>query len=74
MNSKNRALKGNLTGAVQQAVVRAMTSNNSLAVLLLKEDRQGIGVRTSKIYDMIKNCETSDLGAARPVDCMRVRS
>ena len=24
MNSKNRALKGNLTGAVQQAVVRAI--------------------------------------------------
>lgn len=59
-NPKDQALKGNLPGAVQQAVVRAMTSNTSLATLLLKEDRQGIGMLTSMIYDMIKNGEMLD--------------
>lgn len=37
-----------------------MTSNTSLATLLLKEDRQGIGMLTSMIYDMIKNGEMLD--------------
>ncbi len=60
-NPKDQALKGNLPGAVQQAVVRAMTSNTSLATLLLKEDRQGIGMLTSMIYDMLKNGEEIDL-------------
>lgn len=64
-NSKDQALKGNLPGAVQQAVVRAMTSNNSLAALLLKEDRQGIGMLTSMIYDMLKNGETIDLDSLK---------
>jgi type I restriction enzyme R subunit len=60
-NPKDQALKGNLPGAVQQAVVRAMTSNNALAALLLKEDRQGIGMLTSMIYDMIKSGEAISL-------------
>lgn len=64
-NSKDQALKGNLPGAVQQAVVRAMTSNNALATLLLKEDRQGIGMLTSMIYDMIKKGESIDLDGLR---------
>lgn len=42
-------LKGNLPGAVQKAVVRAMTSNNALATLLLKSDRHvGPRVNTSR--------------------------
>jgi type I restriction enzyme R subunit len=64
-NPKDQALKGNLPGAVQQAVVRAMTSNTSLATLLLKEDRQGIGMLTSMIYDMIKSGEAIDIDAFR---------
>lgn len=64
-NPKDQALKGNLPGAVQQAVVRAMRSNTSLATLLLKEDRQGIGMLTSMIYDMIKSGEVIDLDAFR---------
>lgn len=66
-NSKDQALKGNLPGAVQQAVVRAMTSNTSLATLLLKEDRQGIGMLTSMVYDILKRGESID------VDMMRMR-
>jgi type I restriction enzyme R subunit len=62
-NSKDQALKGNLPGAVQQAVVRAMMSNTSLATLLLKEDRQGIEMLTSMIYDMLKSGKAIDLNA-----------
>ena len=64
-NPKDQALKGYLPGAVQQAVVRAMTSNTSLATLLLKEDRQGIGMLTSMIYDMMKSGDTIDLDDLR---------
>ncbi len=64
-NSKDQALKGNLPGAVQQAVVRAMTSNTSLATLLLKEDRQGIGMLTSMIYDLIKSGDLIDVDELR---------
>lgn len=38
-----------------------MTSNTSLATLLLKEDRQGIGMLTSMIYDMLKSGKAIDL-------------
>jgi hypothetical protein len=62
-NSKEQALKGNLPGAVQQAVVRAMTSNISLATHLLKEDRQSIGMLTSMIYDILKSGEAIDVEA-----------
>ena len=53
-NSKDQALKGSLPGAVQSAVVRAMSSNNALATHLLKEDKQGLGILTNLIYDLIK--------------------
>lgn len=39
-NSKDQALKGDLPGAAQAAVVRAMSSHSSLAILLLRKDRQ----------------------------------
>lgn len=43
-NSKDQAMKGNLPGAVQAAVVRAMSSHNSLATLLLSKDRQALPI------------------------------
>ena len=61
-NSKEQALKGSLPGAVQGAVVRAMGSNNALATHLLKEDRQGLGILTNLIYDLIKEGRDIDLG------------
>jgi len=60
-NSKAQALKGSLPGAVQGAVVRAMSSNNALATHLLKEDKQGIGILTNLIYDLIKAGNDIDL-------------
>ncbi|SCY34341.1 type I restriction endonuclease subunit R [Microvirga guangxiensis] len=54
-NPKQQALKGNLPGAVQGAVVRAMSSSNSLATILLKSDKQAMGILSNIIYDILKN-------------------
>ena len=51
---KDLALKGNLPGAVQNAVVRAMASNNALAALLMKNDRQAMSILTNLVYDLLK--------------------
>lgn len=56
-NPKQQALKGNLPGAVQGAVVRAMSSSSALATLLLKADKQSMGILTNIIYDILKNGE-----------------
>ncbi|PXW57734.1 DEAD/DEAH box helicase family protein [Methylobacterium sp. B4] len=60
-SEKELAMKGNLPGAVQGAVVRAMTSNSSLATLLLKNDHQAMGILTNIIYDILKSGEKLDL-------------
>lgn len=60
-NPKTQALKGNLPGAVQGAVVRAMTSHSKLASMLLKEDKQSLSILTNMIYDMLKSGENIDL-------------
>ena len=60
-SGKELAMKGNLPGAVQGAVVRSMTSNNVLAKLLLKGDKQAMGILTDIIYDLLKSGEKLDL-------------
>lgn len=60
-NPKEQALKGNLPGAVQKAVVRAMTSNRDLAKLVLKEDSQAIDILTATVYDLLKSGERLDI-------------
>ena len=60
-NPKHQALKGNLPGAVQGAVVRAMQSTPKLAAHLLREDRQALEMLTSVIYDLMKNGGSIDL-------------
>ena len=54
-NSKEDALKGNLPGAVEAAVARAMSSHTVLATLLLKADKQGLNLLNPVIYDLLKN-------------------
>ncbi len=61
MSEKELAMKGNLPGAFLGAVVRSMTSNNALAKLLLKGDRQEMGILTDIIYDILKYGEKLDL-------------
>jgi type I restriction enzyme R subunit len=60
-NSREQALKGNLPGAVQQGVVRALTSHQKLATLVLKSDRQALTALTDLIYDLIREQTTIDL-------------
>jgi len=60
-SDKQLAMKGNLPGSVQNAVVRSLTSNKSLASLLLKEDRQAMGILTNIIYDILKSGDKLDL-------------
>lgn len=38
-----------------------MASSGALASFLLKEDRQGLGIMTNVIYDMLKKGEDIDL-------------
>ena len=63
-NSQSRelALKGNLPGAVQQGVVRALTSHQKLATLLLKSDKQALAGLTDVIYDLLRDRKDIDLG------------
>jgi len=65
-NTREQALKGNLPGAVQQGVVRALTSHQKLATLVLKSDRQAMSALTDVIYELLKerrDIDLDDLGA-----------
>ena len=65
-NTREQALKGNLPGAVQQGVVRALTSHQKLATLVLKSDRQAMSALTDVIYELIRerrDIDLDDLGA-----------
>lgn len=60
-NTRDQAMKGNLPGAVQQGVVRALTSHQKLATLVLKSDRQAMAALTDVIYDLISKQRNIDL-------------
>jgi type I restriction enzyme, R subunit len=60
-NNREQALKGNLPGAVQQGVVRALTSHQKLATQVLKADRQAMSALTDLIYELIRDRRTIDL-------------
>jgi type I restriction enzyme R subunit len=60
-NTRDQALKGNLPGAVQQGVVRALTSHQKLATLVLKSDRQAMAALTDVIYELIRDKQNIDL-------------
>lgn len=64
-NSREDALKGNITGTVQAAVVRAYQSHQTLADHLLSRDQQALGPLTALIYELVKqgrNIDLSELG------------
>jgi type I restriction enzyme R subunit len=64
-NTKDVALKGNLPGAVQGAVVRSMSSHQDLAKLLLTADKQALPVLNLLIYDLLKSGQMINLEALR---------
>ncbi len=63
-NTRDQAMKGHLPGAVQQGVVRALTSHQKLATLVLKSDRQAMAALTDVIYELIRNQRNIDLDSA----------
>lgn len=60
-NTREQALKGNLPGAVQQGVVRALSSHQKLATQVLKADRQAMAALTDLIYELIRDKRKIDL-------------
>lgn len=54
-NPREVAMSGNIKGAVQSAVVRAMTSHTDLAEHVMKHDQQAMGPLVALVYDMIKS-------------------
>jgi type I restriction enzyme R subunit len=61
-NTREQAMKGNLPSTVQQGVVRALSSHQKLATLVLKSDRQGMTALTDVIYEMLRENTNLDLG------------
>ena len=61
-NTREQAMKGNLPGAVQQAVVRALSSHQKLATQVLKSDRQGMTALVDMVYDLLREGKDIDLG------------
>lgn len=59
-SEKDLAMKGNLPGAVTQAVVRAMRSHSDIAALLLK-DPQTMAAYTGFLFDLLKEGRRIDL-------------
>jgi type I restriction enzyme R subunit len=60
-NSREQALKGNLPGAVENGVVRAMNSHQELAQRVLKPDRQAMVALVDLVYDLIHDGRTIEL-------------
>ena len=61
-NSRDQAMKGNLVGAVQNAVVRALTSHQKLATILLKADKQAMTAFIDLIYELDRDRRTLAMG------------
>ena len=61
-NTRVQTMKGNLPGAVQQGVVRALSSHQKLASLILKSDRQGMSALTDVIYELLSEKTDIELG------------
>lgn len=64
-NPRDVAMNGNIKGAVQAAVVRAMLSHQAQAEHLLKQDQQALAPFTALIYELLKagtKIDLSELG------------
>lgn len=57
-NTRDQAMHGNLPEVVQHAVVRALTSHQKLAKLLLKDDQQSLEQFTGLVYELLKEGKT----------------
>lgn len=60
-NPRPVAMEGNIKGAVQAAVVRAMASHSALAEHVMKHDQQAMGPLIGLIYEVLKSGGNIDL-------------
>ncbi|QIK80568.1 type I restriction endonuclease subunit R [Lysobacter sp. HDW10] len=60
-NPREVALTGNIKGAVQSAVVRAMQAHLAQAEHVMKSDQQAMDPLVAFIYDMVKSGQNLDL-------------
>ena len=60
-NPREEVMKAALPGAVQQGVVRALSSHQKLATLVLKSDRQAMSALTDIVYELIRDGRIIDL-------------
>ncbi len=70
-NTREQALRGNLPGALQQAVVRALGSHQALATMLLKSDRQAISAFIEVIYYLPHNHQALNPDQIEPTPTKR---
>jgi type I restriction enzyme R subunit len=64
-NPRDVAMNGNIKGAVQAAVVRALLSHQAQAEHLLKQDQQALAPFTALVYELLKagtNIDLSEFG------------
>jgi len=65
-NTREQAMKGNLPGAVQHAVVRALSSHEKLATQVLKADRHGMAALVDVIYELLRDGKNIELETSAP--------
>jgi type I restriction enzyme R subunit len=65
-NSREVAMNGNISGSVQAAVVRALTSHTDLAAHVMKHDQQAMAPLVALVYELIKAGGNIDLSAVTP--------
>ena len=63
-DARREVYSGNLPGAVQSAVVRALGSHQKLATILLKADKQAMTAFTDLIYELDRDRRNLDLDDA----------
>lgn len=60
-NPRDVAMNGNIIGAVQAGVVRAMTSHTNLAEHVMKHDQQAMSPLVNLVYELLKAGKNIDL-------------
>ncbi|GAA5097559.1 type I restriction endonuclease subunit R [Bartonella acomydis] len=61
-NTREQVMKGNLPSVVQQAVTRAMSSHQKLALQVLKPEHQGMAALVEVVYELLRKDYNIDLG------------
>jgi type I restriction enzyme R subunit len=60
-NTREQALKGNLEGVIQDAIMRSETSYKDMTEHLMDRDRQAFNMFMNVVYDIMKSGQHIDL-------------